>query len=159
NGRARDDADRVADFLQNLQILQAPVPTAHALGDLQHPGGAFPAGRALPARLVGEEPADVMEVVDNAGRLVENPDRGGPQPQAPALARAIEVQRRIELLPGSPAHAEAAGNTALALASFPDAAAVPVDEFADGDAHGQLHAARPVHVTADAIELGPVAAG
>src|SRR5207247_1654684 len=44
-------------------------------------------------------------------------------------------------------------------APLPDAAAVLVHQFADGDAQRQLDAAGLVHVTADAVQLRAKAAG
>ena len=66
----------------------------------------------------------------------------GAQAQAADLARAVEIERRVELGLGHEAHADAAGDAALGLAALPDAAAVLVDQLADGDAQRQLDAAR-----------------
>src|SRR5207253_2821044 len=75
--RARHDADGIANLLQDLQVLQPALATAEALHDLVHPAGALAARRTLAARLVGEEPGDVVHDVHDAGRLVENRHRGG----------------------------------------------------------------------------------
>ena len=51
------------------------------------------------------------------------------------------------------------GMAAFAFATFPDAAAVFVDQLAARDAQRHFVAAGLVHVAADAIQLRPVAAG
>src|SRR5437867_1570389 len=56
--RARHDADLLADLLEDLQVLEATLPPADAIDDLEHPAGALAAGRTLAARLVLEEAAD-----------------------------------------------------------------------------------------------------
>src|SRR5262249_32419740 len=157
--RAGHDADAVADLLQDLQVLQPPLPLADAVGDLQHPPGPLAARRTLAARLVGEKATDIVENLDDAGRLVEDGHRRGAQPQAADLAGAVEVERRVELRLGHQPHADAAGDAALRLAPLPDAAAVLVDQLAHGNAQRQLDAARLVDVAAEAVQLRAVAAG
>src|SRR5262249_43964129 len=83
----------------------------------------------------------------------------GAQAEAADFARPIKVERRIELRFGHHAHADAAGNAALGLATLPNAAALLFDEFAHGNAQWQFHTARLVHVAADAIELRAKATG
>ena len=81
-----------------------------------------------------------------------------PKPEAADFARAVEIERRIELARRQKAHADAARHHGLRLAAFPHAAAMLVDQLAGRDAQRQLDAARLVHVPADAIQLRPVAA-
>src|SRR5262249_19403799 len=157
--RTGHDADGVADLLQYLQVLRAPLSAAQAVGHLQHPAGAFPARRTLAARFMSEEPADVVQHIDDAGRLVEDRDGGGPEAEAAGLAGAVEVERRIELRLGHHAHADPTGDAALRLAPLPDAAAVPVHQLADGHAQRELDTAGLVHVSADAVQLRAEAAG
>ena len=140
--RARHDADLVADLFEDVQVLQPALAAADAVDDLQHPAGAFAAGRTLAARLVGEEPADVVQHIDDAGLVVEDRHGRGAQPEAADLARGREVERRVELGLGHEAHADAAGDAALGLAALPDAAAVLVDQLAHGDAQRQLRRSR-----------------
>src|SRR5262249_59933346 len=86
-------------------------------------------------------------------------DRRRAETETASLAGCIEVKRRVELLFGQDAHADAARNRALRLAAFPDAAAMLIDQLSHRDAQRQFDAARLVDVAADAIELRPVAAG
>src|SRR5262249_24899297 len=64
----------------------------------------------------------------------------------------------VEFLRGGDAHADAAGDGALGLAPLPDAAAVFVDQLADGHAQRQLVGAGPLDVAADVVQLRAVAA-
>src|SRR5262249_40200705 len=143
-------------FVQDLQVLDATLAAPHPVGDLLHPACAFTTGRTLPARLVREEPADVIQNIDDARRLVEDGHCGSPQAQTADLARAVEVQRRVEFLLGHQPHADPTGDAAFGLASFPDAPAVLIDQLPDRHAQRQLDAAGFVHVAADAVELGAV---
>ncbi len=108
---------------------------------------------------MGKEARDIEEHIDDARRLVEDRYRCRAQAEAADLAGAVEVERRVEFLLGHDAHADAAGDAALRLTSIPHAAAVLVHQFANGNAQRQLHAARVIHVAADAVELRPIAAG
>ena len=86
----------VADLVEDLQVFEPALPAAHAVRDLQHPAGPLAARRALAARFVGEEAADVVEHVDDAGLVVEDRDGRGAQAEAADLAGAVEVERRVE---------------------------------------------------------------
>src|SRR5262245_47662896 len=61
DGRPRHDANPVADLLEDGQVVVPALPAADAVDDLVHPARALAAGRALPAGLVIEEAADVVE--------------------------------------------------------------------------------------------------
>src|SRR5438128_2223184 len=63
--RARHDADAVADLVEQIQVFKPTLTLADAIDDLEHPAGALSAGRALAARLVGIEPAGVVEHIDH----------------------------------------------------------------------------------------------
>src|SRR5207253_4780712 len=100
-----------------------------------------------------------VEHIDDAGRLIEDGHGGGPKAETADLARPVEIERRVEFLLRRDAHADAAGDATLRLASLPNAAAALVHQLADGNSQRQLHAAGIVHVAADAIQLRSVAAG
>src|SRR5262249_53143316 len=97
NRRAGHDADLVADFFENLQILQPALALAQAVGHLQHPTGPLAAGRTLAARLMGEKPTNIVQNVNDAGFLVEHRDRSRAKTQTADLAGAVEVERHVEL--------------------------------------------------------------
>src|SRR6266545_7316930 len=157
--RPRHDADGLRDLIEDRQVCDAALPLPHAVGNLHHPARTFATGRTLTARLMSEKATNVIQNINNRHRLVDDRDRGGAQAEATNLAGAVEVERRIELGLGHQPHADAPGNARLRLAPLPDAAAVLVDQFACRDTQGQLDAARPVHMAAEAVELGTVAAG
>ena len=120
------------------------VARADALQDLRHPARPLAARRALAARFVREEPAAVVQHVDHARLVVDDHDRRRAQAQAADLARAGEIERRVELGRRQEAHADAAGDDRLRLAALPHAAAVLVDQLAGRHAQRQLDAARLV---------------
>src|SRR5262245_30050113 len=79
NGQAADggsghDSEITGHLKHEVQVLDAPAAGLHALHGLVKPARAFPAGSALAAALVREEPARVVQVVDNAGRVVDHGD-------------------------------------------------------------------------------------
>ena len=126
--------------------------------DLRHPVGAFAAGRALAARLVRHEPAAIVKHVDHARLVVDHHHRRGAEAEAAGLARAVEIERRVELVGRQKAHADSARHDGLRPPALPHAAAVLVDQLAGGDAQRQLDAAGAVDVPADAVQLRAVAA-
>src|ERR1700722_5492401 len=152
DGGAGHDADRLRHFIENIEVFLAALAGPNAVEHLHHPASPLAARRALSARFVSEEPADIIENIDDAGLLVEDGNGRGAQAEAADLAGAVEIERRVEFLFGHHAHADAAGDAAFRLASFPDAATVPVEEFARRDSERQFDAARRVDVSADAIE-------
>ena len=88
---------RSATSIEDVQIFQPALAAADAVDDLEHPAGALAARRTLAARLVGEEPADVVQHIDDAGLLVEDRDGRGAQAEAADLAGAVEIERHVEL--------------------------------------------------------------
>ena len=110
--------------------LQPPLAGLDALEHRQRPARAFAAGRALAAAFVGEEAATVVQEVDHRHGFVHHDDGRRAQAQAADLARAGEIERRVELGLGQQAHADAAGDRGLGLAALPHAAAVLVDQLA-----------------------------
>src|SRR5262249_18309091 len=138
---------------------QPALPAADALGHLQHPAGPLAAGRTLAARLMLEEPANVVENVHDAGLFVENRHRRRAQAEPADLAGAVEVERCVKFGLGHQAHADAAGDAALRLPTLPNTVAVLRDQLAHGDAQRQLDTARFIDVAADAVELRAKAAG
>ena len=155
---AGHDADRVADLQQQVEILQPALAGLDAVEHRRATSRSFAAGRALAAAFVGEEAADVVQEVDDRHGLVEHDHGRRPRPRQPTrpASKSSGVSNSASV---KQAHADAAGNGRLGLATLPHAAAVLVDQLPAGDAQRQLEAARLVHVAAEAIELRPVAAG
>src|SRR5262249_10998204 len=111
--RAGHDPHTIADLIKNVQVFEPAAAAADAVGDLQHPAGSLAARRTLAARLVLEKATDVVQHIDDGGRLVKDRDGRGAEAEAANLAGPVEVQRRVELLLGHKAHANAAGDAAL----------------------------------------------
>ena len=132
-----------------------PPPGLDPLDHLVHPAGPLAAGGALAAALVGEEPAGVVEEVDDARLVVDDGDGGGAQAEAAGLAQALEVERGVELVGREQAHADPARDGGLGLAALPDAPAVLVDQLAAGDAQRQLDADLLVDVPREQYSFGP----
>ena len=65
-----------------------PLPALMRFEHRQRPGGSFAAGRALAAAFVLEEPATVVQEIDDRHGFVDHDHGGGAQPQAADLARA-----------------------------------------------------------------------
>ena len=78
NRRPWDDADRIGDFQQDVQVFPSPSAPANPIQDFQHPARSLAAGSALPALLMCEELAGIVKYIDNAGSCVEDDDRSGP---------------------------------------------------------------------------------
>ena len=101
-----------------------PPPAADALDHLEHPAGPLAARRALAARLVGEEPAGVVQQVDHDGLVVDHRDRGGAQAEQPTLAGRCEIERRVELVGRAKPMLMPPGLAALVARPFQTPAAV-----------------------------------
>ena len=117
------------------------------------------AGGALAAALVGEEAGGVVQVIHHRELVIHHRDGRRAQAEAAGLADVLEVELGIQLRLGEQAHADATGDDRLGLPPLPDAAGVDVDQLAGRDPQGQLDADLLVHVSGDAVQLGPVALG
>src|SRR5206468_822443 len=126
--------------------------------DRLHPVRPLAAGRALAARLVGEELGQAPDGVDDADRLVEDDDAGRAEHRA-GLGDVVEGERKVDLARGEHRRRGAARDDRLQLAVAGDAAAVLVNELLEVHAHGELVDARLLHVAGDAVELRPGVAG
>ncbi len=157
--RAGNDADRVADLQQQVEIAQPPSTGLDPFEHGQRPGRSFAAGRALAAAFVLEEPATVVQEIDHRNGFVHHDDGRGAQAQAADLAGTGEIERRIEFAFREQSHADAAGNRRFRFAALPHAAAIFVDQLPAGDAQRRFVATGLVDVPAEAIQLRPVAAG
>src|SRR3984885_1343103 len=91
--------DRVGDIPQLVEILQGALAGFQPFVDLVQPEGAFPARRALPARLVLVELSPAPHRTYHTGGLVEDLQRLGAQHRA-RRAHALVVQRHVEVLVG-----------------------------------------------------------
>src|SRR5690348_12023469 len=65
NGRTRDNANRIANLKEEVEIFESPFASSNALQHLQRPACSFPTGSALSARFMLEELATVMEKIDH----------------------------------------------------------------------------------------------
>ena len=154
-----NDAHVVGEVEHDVEVFEPAAAGLDPLHGLVEPGGSFAAGRALAAALVGEEAAGVVEIVDDAGLVVDHGHGGGAQAQAAGLAQALEIERRVELFGRQEAHADSARHGRLGLAPLPDPAGVLVDQGAAGDPQRKLDADLLVHMARHAVQLGPVALG
>src|SRR5438067_13065436 len=75
NRRPGNDPHAVADFDENIEVLDPPAAAAHAVENAKHPRGPLAARRALPARFVREKPAGVPEHVNHRSLVVDHGDR------------------------------------------------------------------------------------
>ena len=150
-------AHGVADLGEELEILEPALAGADPLEHPQRPGRSLAARRALPAGFVGEEPAGIVEEVDDAHCLVDDDDSGRAEAEAADLAGAGEVERRVEFGLRQQSHRDSAGDHGLRLPPLPHSAPLAVDELAGGDAEGGLVATGAFNVSGEAIELRPVA--
>ena len=108
---------------------------------------------------MGHESATVVKDVNHARLIVDHDNRRRSQSQAADAPRAIKIERRVHFAGGEKAHADSAGNAGLHFSPFPNASTVNVDQFPGWNTKRQLDASRLVHMAADAVELGPQAAG
>src|SRR5262249_49608441 len=129
DGGPGHDADRVANFGQQVEIFEATAAGFDAKHHFCGPACSFAAGRALAAAFVREEAAAVEQEIDHAGLVVHNNDCCSPEAQAAEFSGAVEVERTMEFVSSEQAHADAAGNRRLRLTAFPHAAAKAVDQL------------------------------
>src|SRR5829696_6005651 len=149
-GAERPAEDVVADVQQLLEVLLGALAVLQPAQDLHQPEGALPAGRALAARLVRVELGPSQHRAHDAGRLVEDLQRLGPQ-HRPGARDALVGQGHVEVLGGEDRRGRAAGGPELQLVSLADTAG-EVEQLAQGDAHRRLVLPRPGDVTGQRVE-------
>src|SRR5690606_8439997 len=99
---------------------------------------------------------DVAGDGDHVGVLVEDGGAGGAQAEDVVLLADVEVELGVELVGAEHAHGDAAGDGGLEALAVAHAAAVLLDEGAQGDAQVELEDAGAGDVAGDAHELGAV---
>ena len=126
-----------------------------AFHDAPHPAGAFAARGALAAGFVLVEVRQAGDGADDVGGLVHDDDGGGAEAGL-EVAQRVEVHRAVDDLIGRhQRHGRAAGDDGEQIVpAAADAAAMGVDELAEGHAHGVFDDARAVHMAGDLEELG-----
>ncbi len=147
--------DLGGDFQEGVDLLGIGLPARHPLHHPPHPAGAFAARRALAAALVLVEVADAGDRLDQVGGLVHHDHRRGAEAGLQGR-QGVEVHRQVLAdLRRDHAHRRAARDHRLEVAPpAPHAAAVILDQLAEGDRHDLLHVARPLDVAGDAEQLG-----
>src|SRR3989441_10377673 len=90
-------ADRFArhvlrEIASQIEVFRLPLPRQDALEDLRCPRGAFPALRALRARLVRIELRQAHDLVDHVGGVVEY-DHSARAEHRPSLDHAFVVEQ------------------------------------------------------------------
>ena len=158
DGGSGDDAHGPGNFEEEVEVFGAAVAGADAFENFGHPVGAFAAGSALAAGLVGHKPAAIIEDVDHAGVVIDDDNSGGSESEAADFTWTGKVEFGVEFFIGEEAHADTAGNDGFGFAAFPDATGMFFDEFSSGDTEGKFDAAGAVDMAAHTIKLGPIAA-
>ena len=125
-----------------------------ASADLLQPAGAFAAGSALAAGLVGVEAQDVVERLHHVGFIVHHDDAAGTE-HGVLCGEGLVVHAHVAFFGGEDLGRAPARDDGLQLVSFPDSAGVVVDQVQEVDTHGHLVGSRAFHVAADAQQLGP----
>jgi hypothetical protein len=118
---------------------QAGLPGVDAVGQVHHPVGAFAAGGAFAARFVLEEMHGLIDQPVDADRVVDDDDRGRAELGA-QRRHAFVIHRGIQglFVHDDQRRRAPAGMMALTFFGRQDAAAVLVDQLAEGGAQRQL---------------------
>src|SRR5579883_519126 len=143
------------DLQQHIDFALMGAPLGHAGEYAPEPACAFAAGRALAAALMLIKIADTGDCAHNVCRLIDH-NNGGSAECRPELLQRIEIHLRIEdLLRRDKRHGRAAGNHRKKIIEpATHAAAVTLDQLAEGDRHRLFHIAGLVDMAGDAEELG-----
>src|SRR5271169_288218 len=161
-GAVAEGADRVAldlggDFHQHVDLALLGAAFRHAVEHAPHPAHALAARRALAATLVLVEIGYARHRFDDVVGLVHD-DHGGGAERGLLVAAAVEIhQERIALIGtgGYERHRRAARNDGEQIVpAAAHAAGVPLDQFAQRNAHILFDIARTLDMTRNAIELG-----
>src|SRR2546423_14195691 len=136
----------VADVEEAVEVGVAALAVLNAVEDLLAPPGAFPAGGALAAALVGEELGQPQRHPHRAGVLVVDHDRPRPEHDAVLLGDEVHVEGHVEVLVGQPLRRRTARDEELDRPGPGQAAAEVVDQLAEGKAQLELVVARLVDV-------------
>ncbi len=137
-----------------VEVLLAALSVHDPVRHLVDPAGGLAAGRALPARLVRVEARHHHQGLRDRDRLVHHDHARGADHGAGRL-EAVGVHAHVDLVGGEDRGRRAAGHHRLQAPPVADAAAVVVDERAQGHRHRRLHHARLHHVARHRVEPGP----
>ena len=143
------------DFEQHVDLALLRAAFRHAGTDAPHPARALAAGRALAAALVLVEIADAGDRADDIRRLVHD-DHGGRAEARTAASRSVSksIGASMICVRGHQRHRRAAGDHGLQIVqAAAHAAAMLLDQLAEGDAHLLFDIARLVHMAGDAKQL------
>src|SRR5262252_9120260 len=151
-GAERFAGDVRRDARQQIEIAHLAFAALDALEDLVEPVRAFAARRALAARLVTIEMQQVLGEPHHAGGVVEHDDRRRSE-QRPGLLDGVEAGLRVELVRHQDRHGRAAGDDRLQFPAVAHAARAIFDQLAKRDVHRRFVDARPLDMSADAVEL------
>ena len=174
-GADRAASHLVRDVEQQRDVGLEAAAGRDALRDAGEPEGAFAAGRALAAGLVGVEGVEVGERLDHLDGVVDDDGAAGAEARA-ARGDAVGVERDVlerpvelgavgELALEAFADLEdlggrAAGDDRLDRASVERAAAKVVEQFTEGGLAGfDLVETRALHQAADAPDVRAAVAG
>ncbi len=114
----RHDPHVVGHVQHDIEIFEPPAAGLDSFHRLVEPSGPFATRRALAAALMGEEAAGVVEVVDDAGLVVDHGHGGRTEPETAWFTQTLEVERRVQLAGRQQAHADPAGNSRLGLSGL-----------------------------------------
>ena len=157
-GRVREGAgaDRLADAVQQVEVLGRAVAVADAGEDALQPRAALATRHALAARLVGVEAGERQGRHGDVRGLVHHHDR----PRAghrPGRADELVLVRQVELVGEEPRRRAAAGDERLELVVVANALAelLAVDHLAERRrAVDDLEDTRPLDVPGDRDHAG-----
>src|SRR5665213_2791613 len=147
--------DLFCHLQQHVDLALVGAAFGHPGQDPPHPARALAAWRALTAALVLVEIGNPRDRPDQVGRFVHHDDGGGAETGA-QFSEAVEIHRAIDdLLGRHHAHRGAAGNDSLEIApAAADAAAMPLDQFAERDPHRLFDVAGTLDMAGDTEQLG-----
>mmetsp|Transcript_3204 Transcript_3204/g.6113 ORF Transcript_3204/g.6113 Transcript_3204/m.6113 type:complete len:562 (+) Transcript_3204:1383-3068(+) len=148
--------DVVRNVLDHVHLRPEAIALPDAVHDVGHHARALAAGGALVAALVLVEHGNAGQRLHEVRALVHDNHRGGPQGTA-LVHQRVEVHQHIvaDALGQHRNGAAARDHRQQVVPAAPHAAAVLLQQLAQGDAHALLHRARRVHVAGDAEQLRP----
>jgi hypothetical protein len=155
----RVSLDLLGKLLEHINFALAGLALLEAVHDLVRPLAALATWRALTAGLMVVELREARDGAHDVSRLVHDNDGGGTETRLRVLER-VEIHKLVvaDML-GEDGRRGAAGDDSLEVVpAADDAAAVLVDELAEGDRHFFLDGAGVVDVARDGKELGALVA-
>ena len=147
--------DLLGHVEQQIDLALLRLAALQALQHAPHPAAALAAGRALAAALVLVEVGDAPDGGDDVGRLVHDDD-GRRAHARLELGQRIEIERQVLAGVGRQAwHRRAArDHRQQVVPAAAHAAGMPLQQFAQRNAHLLLDHARLLDVARDLEQLG-----